>query len=117
LQKLRGKTHGMSIGVAAVKDGEVVWSHVCRVSLTMRNFSDDFLEHYLETVDPVVFNSVGVYQHEGLGAWLFEKVDGDGFSVSGFPMYALLGFLQDQGLVVTGSEISKRKKGHVQTQR
>jgi septum formation protein len=65
----------------------------------MRNFSDPFLDQYLEHAGDAALSSVGAYQLEGLGAQLFERVDGDYFSVLGLPLLPLLAFLREHGIV------------------
>ena len=65
--------------------------------LTMRDFSDEFLEHYLDKAGDNATNSVGAYQLEGVGAQLFDKIEGDYFTILGLPLFALLGFLRKEG--------------------
>jgi septum formation protein len=67
--------------------------------MTMRNFSDAFLDHYLETAGQGVIQSVGAYEFEGVGAQLFEKVDGDFFSILGLPLIPLLVGLREAGAI------------------
>ncbi|MEO1190029.1 MAG: Maf family protein, partial [Pseudomonadota bacterium] len=72
-----------------------------KASLEMRDFTDGFLENYLETVEPRVFESVGGYQLEGLGAHLMASIHGDNFTILGLPLLEVLDFLRNQGAVVT----------------
>jgi septum formation protein len=72
---------------------------VAIATLTMRNFSEDFLTRYLDAAGDAVLNSVGAYQLEGLGSHLFERVDGDHFTVLGMPLMPLLDFFRQQGWV------------------
>jgi septum formation protein len=99
LRRLCGRTHELLTAVIVVRAGAVVWRHMETPQLTMRSFSDAFLDSYLERAGRAVLASVGAYQLEGLGAQLFERVEGDYFSVLGLPLLPLLGFLRDEGLV------------------
>jgi septum formation protein len=76
----------------------VIWRHVDTPRLTMRDFSEAFLEDYLTRADEKVLASVGAYQLEGLGAQLFEHVEGDYFSILGLQLLPLLAFLREQGI-------------------
>lgn len=97
LQRLRGRTHQLMCAAVVARGGEVLWRHVETPRLKMRAFSDAFLEDYLERGGERLFASVGAYQLEGLGAHLFERVDGDYFSVLGLPLLPLLAFLRERG--------------------
>jgi len=80
-----------------VQHGAVLFEHVGVARLTMRNFSERFLELYLEAAGASVTASVGAYQLEGLGMQLFERVDGDYFTVLGLPLLEALEFLRRFG--------------------
>jgi septum formation protein len=97
LQALRGRTHELHSAIAFVQDGAVVFEHVETARLTMRAFSDDFLNRYLDTVGDAVLASVGGYQLEGLGVQLFESIEGDYFTILGLPILQALDFLRRQG--------------------
>lgn len=97
LMSLRHRTHRLTSAVVAVRDGRRVWYHTDQALLTMRNFSDSFLDHYLETVGDAVRSSVGAYQLEGLGAQLFLSAEGDFFTILGLPLLPLLDFLRENG--------------------
>ncbi len=93
---LRGRTHELHSAIAFVKDGTVLCEEVGVARLTMRTFSDRFLDHYLATVGDAATTSVGGYQIEGPGAQLFERIDGDYFTVLGLPLFPALDFLRRQ---------------------
>jgi len=100
LECLRGRKHCLISAVSLVQNGQVVWSHTTRATLTMRPFSDAFLDDYLDRVGSTVKNSVGVYHLEGLGAQLFEAVDGDFFTILGLPLIELLDALRRRGVLI-----------------
>jgi septum formation protein len=97
LCELCGRTHALHSAVAFVQHGAVLFEYVATARLTMRNFSDDFLELYLDAVGDAATASVGAYQIEGLGVQLFERVDGDYFTVLGLPLMEALEFLRRIG--------------------
>lgn len=97
LMALRGRSHTLETAVAAVRGGRLLWHYECAPRLTMRNFSDDFLDDYLAQVGPKVLWSVGGYQLEGPGIQLFEAIEGDYFSILGLPVLPLLEFLRAEG--------------------
>jgi nucleoside triphosphate pyrophosphatase len=80
-----------------VTDTNVLFEHVGIARLTMRSFSDEFLDHYLDAAGSAATESVGGYQIEGLGIQLFERIDGDYFTVLGLPLLQVLDFLRRQG--------------------
>ena len=94
---LRGKTHTLHSAVAVVAAGAIVFEHVDAAHLTMRAFSDGFLDAYLDAVGGAATASVGGYQLEGLGLQLFERIDGDHFTVLGLPLLPLLDWLRRSG--------------------
>jgi septum formation protein len=97
LCELRGRTQELHSAVAFVQHGAVLFEYVATARLTMRNFSDDFLELYLDAVGDAAMASVGAYQIEGLGVQFFERVDGDYFTVLGLPLMEVLEFLRRIG--------------------
>lgn len=101
LQRLRGRTHELITAAVVAVEGTVVWRHVDTPRLTMRAFTDAFLEAYLERAGEPALASVGAYQLEGLGAQLFERVEGDYFSVLGLPLLPLLSFLREHAMAPT----------------
>jgi septum formation protein len=99
LLELRGKMHELISCVCVLRDGQRLWHHVGRARLTMRPFSEDFLDDYLDHAGDAVMHSVGAYQFEGLGAQLFSRIDGDYFTILGLPLLPLLDFLRNHGVV------------------
>lgn len=97
LGMLSGRSHELHSAVALARDGRVVFSHVDTAKLTMRALSERFLDAYLDAAGAAVTASVGGYQLEGLGSHLFERIEGDYFTVLGLPLFALLGFLRREG--------------------
>ncbi len=97
LRALRGRTHELHSAIVFVKDAKVLFEHVGVARLTMRAFSDRFLDLYLDAVGGAATASVGAYQIDGLGVQLFERVDGDYFTVLGLPLLAALDFLRRCG--------------------
>jgi len=99
LRELRGRTHELNSGLALVRDGKMLFDCVDAARLTMRDFSEAFLEDYLDMAGRAALASVGAYQLEGLGVHLFERVDGDYFTILGLPLLPLLAFLRTNGFV------------------
>jgi septum formation protein len=99
LRVLRGKTHELHSALSLMRDGAVLFECVETARLTMRDFSDRFLEDYLEMAGEAASHSVGAYQLEGIGVHLFEKVEGDYFTILGLPLMPLLAFMRRNGLV------------------
>jgi septum formation protein len=97
LRALRGRIHELHSAVAFVQNAKVVFEHVSVARLAMRPFSDRFLDLYLDAVGAAATASVGAYQVEGLGVQLFERIDGDYFTVLGLPLMEVLAFLRRQG--------------------
>lgn len=99
LRALRGKTHTLHSAVALIRDGELLFQHEEAARLTMRAVSDAFLEIYLEAADATVTESVGGYQLERTGIHLFERVEGDHFTILGMPLLPLLDALRRLGFL------------------
>lgn len=94
LKHLQGREHSLVSGMSIVSNGREIWRYVETSHLTLLPLSDAFIDDYLEKSGPDVLNSVGVYFLEGRGVQLFEKIDGDFFSILGLPMLPLLAFLR-----------------------
>ena len=101
LEALQGRAHQLVCAVTVVQHGEVLWRHYDSTRMTMRNFSPEFMQNYMDTVGQMVTGSVGGYHLEGFGVHLFEKIEGDYFTILGLPLLPLLGFLRSQGIVET----------------
>ncbi|HEX5958500.1 MAG TPA: Maf family nucleotide pyrophosphatase [Hyphomicrobiaceae bacterium] len=99
LQRLRGQTHQLVTAVALAMDGRVVWRTVDKASLTMRPFSDPFLEGYLAECGSRLCQIAGAYEIEGRGIQLFDRVEGDHFTIVGLPLLPLLAELRARGVV------------------
>jgi septum formation protein len=101
LQLLRGLAHELVTAACAVADGGRVWSAANSTRLTMRQFSDEFLDTYLDAEGTAVLGSVGAYHMEGRGIQLFSGIEGDYFSILGIPLLDLIGFLRDYQVLTT----------------
>jgi septum formation protein len=99
LLDLSGKTHELHTSVALATNGEAVFAETNVATLTMRKLEPAFIGRYLAAAGPAVLESVGAYQIEGLGLQLFEKIDGDYFSILGLPLVPLLGALRREGVI------------------
>ncbi|MDP1616201.1 nucleoside triphosphate pyrophosphatase [Phenylobacterium sp.] len=100
LLALRGKPHFLHSAVALAQDGEVLWSEIACATLTLRDFSDAFLDHYLDLEGDDLLGSVGCYRLEGPGAQLFAAIEGDYFAILGLPLIGLLDQLRQRGALV-----------------
>ncbi|MBI3703126.1 MAG: Maf family protein [Rhizobiales bacterium] len=94
LRSLRGRTHELHSALALARDGAVLFDCVDTARLTMRDISDRFLEKYLAMAGDAALLSVGGYQLEGIGVHLFDKIEGDYFTILGLPLLPLLAFLR-----------------------
>ena len=94
LSDLRGQTHELHSAVVVAHDGAILFVKTEVARLTMRTFSDTFLDAYLDQMGDAVMTSVGGYQVEGRGIQLFEKIEGDHFTILGLPLPPLLAFLR-----------------------
>lgn len=101
LERLRGRTHTLHSAFACVRAGRPLARHCARAELTMRPFSDAFLDAYLDRVGASALASVGAYQLEGPGVQLFERVAGDYFAILGLPLLELLAVLRREGALAS----------------
>jgi septum formation protein len=99
LSQLRGKTHELISAVALARHGEVFWKTSERAQMSVRNFSDEFLERYLELMGERVLRSVGCYELESTGVQLFDHIDGDYFTILGLPLLPLLARLRQDDVI------------------
>jgi septum formation protein len=101
LQRLRGRTHLLHSAVVLYHESEPVWRHVGRASMTMRNFSEAYLESYLARNWESARQSVGCYKVEEEGLRLFSRIEGDHSTILGLPMLPLLSYLSERGFIAT----------------
>ena len=99
LRALAGNTHELHSAVAVTLGGKVLFSEVSIARMTMRQLSGEQIRTYLDAAGEAVMTSVGAYQLEGLGVHLFERIEGDHFTILGLPLLSLLAFLRTQGLL------------------
>jgi len=99
LLDLSGKTHQLHTAVAVAAGGETKWALTEVATLTMRKLSPEFIGYYLAAAGEAVLASVGAYQIESIGIQLFERIDGDFFSVLGLPLLPLLDALRREGVI------------------
>jgi len=99
LLALSGKTHELNSAIVLAKDGETIWRHLSVARMTMRDLDPGFVGRHLSNVGDSALASVGAYQFEGEGIQLFERIDGDYFTIIGLPLLPLLAQLRDQGAI------------------
>jgi len=99
LRALTGNTHELHSAVAVAHGGKMLFCDVSVARMSMRQLSGDEIQAYLDTAGEAVTTSVGAYQLEGLGVHLFERIEGDHFTILGLPLLPLLAFLRGQGLL------------------
>ncbi len=101
LQLLRGQRHRLVSAAVLVRDGARIWAHADAAQLTMRKFSDAFIDDYLARIGDLATASVGAYQIEGPGVQLFSRIDGDPYTIIGLPLLPLLAVLREHGVLLT----------------
>jgi nucleoside triphosphate pyrophosphatase len=99
LRLLAGATHELHSAVAVALDGKIIFSDVSFAGMTMRRLDQTEIEAYLDQAGESVTTSVGAYQLEGLGVHLFERIEGDHFTILGLPLLPLLAFLRGERLL------------------
>lgn len=99
LERLRGRSHELVTAVVCHRGGREVWHHVARPRLSMRRFSDAFLDAYMVAEGDALLASVGAYRLEGLGVHLFDRIEGEHAAILGLPLLATLGFLRQHGVL------------------
>ncbi|MEA2942724.1 MAG: nucleoside triphosphate pyrophosphatase [Bradyrhizobium sp.] len=99
LRALAGQSHELYSATAVARDGEILFEDVSIARMTMRSLDDAAISAYLDAAGEAVTTSVGAYQLEGLGVHLFERIEGDHFTILGLPLLPLLKFLRSQGLL------------------
>jgi septum formation protein len=99
LRSLAGRTHTLHSAAVIVENGVRVWGETESVKLIVRPLGDAFLQAYLDRDYEAVRSNVGSYRVEGLGAQLFEKIEGSHFAVLGLPLLPLLAYLRERGLL------------------
>jgi nucleoside triphosphate pyrophosphatase len=99
LRALAGRSHELHSGVAVAREGKILFSDVSVARMTVRRLTDAEIGVYLDEVGHAVTSSVGAYQLEGLGVYLFEHIEGDHFTILGLPLLQLFAFLRSEGLL------------------
>jgi septum formation protein len=101
LHALSGRKHRLHSAIVAAENGVPVWRHVARATMTMRSLSEDFIADYVAREGVAVANCVGGYRIEGAGVQLFDRIDGDHWTIMGLPLLPLLGWLRIRGEVAS----------------
>ncbi len=101
LYALRANTHELLTGACAVVDGKSVWRTATLCRLKMRPFSEAYLDAYIDAEGEALLGAVGAYRLEGRGVQLFERIEGDHFSILGLPLIELLAFLRERGTIAS----------------
>jgi septum formation protein len=99
LRALAGHRHELHSAVAVAHEGKILFERVDVAGMTMRQLDETEIGDYLDTAGLAVTSSVGAYQLEGLGVHLFERIEGDHFTILGLPLLPLLAFLRSKGLL------------------
>ncbi|WP_438381173.1 nucleoside triphosphate pyrophosphatase [Asaia sp. BMEF1] len=99
LRYLRGRTHRLQTALVLYRNGQKLWEHLATPKLTLRDFSEAFLDAYIESEGEALLSCVGAYRLERMGVQLFEAIKGDHDAILGLPRLPLLAVLRDFGLV------------------
>lgn len=101
LQALSGKTHVLETAIVVAQGDGIVWRHLARPKLTMRELSAAFINQYIDNLGDDILSTVGGYKLESLGSQLFSSIEGDYFSILGLPLLPLQDYLRTRGVLVT----------------
>jgi septum formation protein len=99
LRALAGRIHELHSAIAVARDGRILFADTSVARMSMRPLREDGIDAYLDQAGEAVTTSVGAYQLEGLGVHLFERIDGDHFTILGLPLLSLLAFLRSANLL------------------
>ena len=99
LHALAGKSHELCSAVAVARDGKILFEKVAIARMTMRPLIETEIDAYLDAAGAAVTSSVGAYQLEGLGVHLFDRIEGDHFTILGLPLLPLIAFLRSEHLL------------------
>jgi septum formation protein len=99
LRALAGRAHELHSAVAVARDGKILFADISMARMTMRPLDEAGIDAYLDAAGEAVTSSVGAYQLEGLGVHLFERIEGDHFTILGLPLLPLLAFLRSERLL------------------
>jgi len=95
LKSLQGRTHNLISAVSIVQNGGILWSHTDSAAMTMHELNDNAIHNYADAAGDVLTTCVGAYAYETYGAWLFEKTEGEYFTILGMPLLPLLKYLRE----------------------
>ncbi|HEY4076859.1 MAG TPA: Maf family protein [Rhizomicrobium sp.] len=101
MERFAGRTHLLVSAAALARDGALLWAHASPCRMTVRALTPQFLDDYLTQEGTAILSSVGCYHFEGRGAQLFDKVEGDYFSVLGLPLLSVLAALRKEGVLAS----------------
>ena len=101
LARLSGRAHLLVSAAALARDGALLWTHASPCRMVMRDLSPDFLDDYIAAEGSAILSAVGCYHYEGRGAQLFDRVDGDYFSVLGLPLLPVLAALRKESVLAS----------------
>ena len=99
LAALSGRTHILHAAMAIAQGGQIIWRHVELAHMTMRPLSPAFIQEYLAAEGPGLLSGVGGYRIEGRGIQLFERIEGNHFTIIGLPLLPLLAYLRNAGAI------------------
>jgi septum formation protein len=100
LIELSGKKHSLITSTVIAQNKNIIWRHLDKSTLVMRSLTINEIDNYLNEVDKSILNLVGVYAIEQEGIKLFEKIDGDFFSIQGLSVTPLINFLRQHNLIL-----------------